>query len=46
MVLMCEHIGSTALTNELSKKLPAAFLEQIPGGVAGAYSAIPFIATL
>jgi len=39
-------VGSTTFTNELGKKLPAAFLEQVPGGVAGAYSAIPFIATL
>jgi len=39
-------VGSTVLTNELGKKLPVAFLEQVPGGVAGAYSAIPLIATL
>jgi len=39
-------IGSTVLTNELGKKLPAAFLEQSPGGVAGAYSAIPLVANL
>jgi predicted MFS family arabinose efflux permease len=39
-------IGSTVLTNELGKKLPAAFLEQVPGGVSGAYSAIPLIAHL
>jgi hypothetical protein len=36
-------IGSMVLTNELKKKLPAASLEQVPGGVAGAYSAIPNI---
>ncbi|KIM79120.1 hypothetical protein PILCRDRAFT_823692 [Piloderma croceum F 1598] len=39
-------IGSTVLTNELGKKLPAEFLAQVPGGVAGAYSAIPLIAHL
>jgi MFS family permease len=39
-------IGSTVLTNELSKKLPGDFLKQIPGGVSGAYSAIPLIAHL
>jgi hypothetical protein len=39
-------IGSTILTNELKKKLPAAFLEQVPGAVAGAYSAIPIIEKL
>jgi hypothetical protein len=38
--------GSTVLTNELGKKLPAAFLEQSPGGVAGAYSAIPLVENL
>jgi hypothetical protein len=39
-------LGSTALTNELGKKLPEEFLKQVPGGVAGAYSAIPIIASL
>jgi len=39
-------IGSTVLTNELKKKLPGVFLEQLPGAVAGAYSAIPRIANL
>jgi MFS family permease len=39
-------VGSTVLTNELGKKLPAEFLKQVPGGVAGAYSAIPLIAHL
>jgi hypothetical protein len=38
--------GSTVLTNELGKKLPAAFLAQVPGGVSGAYSAIPLVAGL
>lgn len=38
--------GSTALTNTLAKKLPAAYIAQLPGGVAGAYSAIPSIASL
>ncbi|KZP23735.1 MFS general substrate transporter [Athelia psychrophila] len=39
-------VGSTALTNTLAKKLPAAYIAQLPGGVAGAYSAIPSIASL
>jgi hypothetical protein len=39
-------LGSTVLTNELGKKLPAEFLDQVPGGVSGAYSAIPLIAQL
>ncbi|KAF7976442.1 hypothetical protein HWV62_6677 [Athelia sp. TMB] len=39
-------VGSTALTNELAKKLPAEFVAQLPGGVAGAYSSIPRIAAL
>jgi len=39
-------VGSTALTNELGKRLPTAFLEQVPGGLSGAYGAIPIIASL
>jgi hypothetical protein len=39
-------IGSAVLTNELKKKLPVAFLEQVPGAVAGTYSAIPNIGKL
>ena len=39
-------LGSTVLTNELGKKLPSAFLALVPGGVSGAYSAIPLIAKL
>jgi hypothetical protein len=39
-------LGSTALTNELGKRLPTAFLEQVPGGLSGAYGAIPIIASL
>jgi hypothetical protein len=35
-------LGSTVL----GKKLPAEFLDTLPGGVAGAYSAIPLIAHL
>jgi hypothetical protein len=38
--------GFMVLTNELGKKLPAAFLEQVLGGVSGAYSAIPLVAGL
>ena len=36
-------LGSTVLTNELGKKSPAEFLDTLPSGVAGAYSAIPLI---
>ncbi|GAA5840910.1 hypothetical protein JCM11251_007637 [Rhodosporidiobolus azoricus] len=36
-------IGSTVLSNVLGSKLPAAFLETIPRGAAGAYDAIPEI---
>ena len=43
---LCGMLGSTVLTNELGKKLPAAFLALVPGGVSGAYSAIPLIAKL
>jgi len=39
-------LGSAVLTNELSKKLPVAFFEHVPAGIAGAYGAIPLIATL
>jgi hypothetical protein len=39
-------VGSTVLTNELGKKLPAEFLAQVPGGVSGAYAAIPLVADL
>jgi hypothetical protein len=39
-------LGSIILTNELSKSLPEGFLEQVPGSVAGAYSAIPLVANL
>jgi hypothetical protein len=39
-------VGSTVLTNELGKKLPAEFLAQVPGGVSGAYAAIPLVANL
>lgn len=36
-------VGSNALAQELAKRLPADYLATIPGGVAGAYSAIPSI---
>ncbi|BGP13040.1 hypothetical protein JCM10213_000955 [Rhodosporidiobolus nylandii] len=36
-------IGSTALTNILGQKLPQAFLDGVPDGLAGAYAAIPEI---
>ncbi|KAM0749144.1 iron permease [Meredithblackwellia eburnea MCA 4105] len=39
-------VGSTALANELAKRLPKEFIAQVPGGVSGAYSAIPIIKTL
>jgi len=39
-------IGSVVLTNELAKKLPGDFLATVPGGVSGAYSAIPLIKLL
>lgn len=39
-------LGSAVLTNELGKTLPQAFLSQIPGGVAGAYSSIPYVNSL
>ena len=38
--------GFMVLTNELGKKLPAAFLEQVLGGVSGVYCTIPLIAGL
>jgi hypothetical protein len=43
MIMMA---GSTVLTNELGKRLPDVFLEQVSGGVAGAYSAIPLVKDL
>ncbi|GAA6025572.1 hypothetical protein JCM10207_002709, partial [Rhodosporidiobolus poonsookiae] len=36
-------IGSTVLTNVLGQKLPQEFIDMIPNGLAGAYSAIPEI---
>jgi len=39
-------IGGAILQNELSSKLPAAFLSQFPAGTAIAYSIIPEIAGL
>lgn len=39
-------VGSTVLAQELGKRLPAEFLAMTPGGVAGAYAAIPSIASL
>lgn len=39
-------IGTTVLQTQLAKRLPEAFVEQFPGGVAIAYSAIPVIPTL
>ena len=36
-------IGSTVLQTQLSNKLPAAFVEQFPGGVSIAFAAIPAI---
>lgn len=39
-------IGGTILQNQLSSRLPAAFLEQLPQGVGLAFSAIPLIGKL
>lgn len=39
-------IGSVVLNNELGTRLPEEFLAMVPGGLTGAYSAIPLIATL
>ncbi|GAA5971251.1 hypothetical protein JCM11641_008282 [Rhodosporidiobolus odoratus] len=39
-------IGSTVLNNILSKKLPQAFIDRVPEGLAGAYAAIPLIRQL
>lgn len=39
-------IGTAILQTQLSKRLPQAFIEEFPGGVAIAYSAIPVIPTL
>ncbi|GAA5873464.1 hypothetical protein JCM8547_005439 [Rhodosporidiobolus lusitaniae] len=36
-------IGSTALTNVLGQKLPQEFIDRVPGGLSGAYAAIPEI---
>lgn len=39
-------IGGTVLQNELKKRLPAAFLAQVPQGSEVAFSVIPVIAEL
>ncbi len=39
-------VGTAVLQTQLTKRLPAEFLEQFPGGVELAYSAIPVIGTL
>jgi hypothetical protein len=39
-------LGSVVLNNELAARLPEEFLAMVPGGLTGAYSAIPLIATL
>ena len=39
-------IGTAVLQTQLGQRLPAAFIEQFPGGVAIAYSAIPVIPTV
>lgn len=39
-------IGSTVLNNQLGQRLPQEFLQQVPGGLTGAYSAIPAISFL
>ncbi|SCV67146.1 BQ2448_5792 [Microbotryum intermedium] len=39
-------VGSVILTNELKQKAPQEWLASIPGGVSGAYAAIPTIANL
>lgn len=39
-------IGSVVLNNELSTRLPQEFIAMVPGGLTGAYAAIPIISTL
>ncbi|EKM52846.1 uncharacterized protein PHACADRAFT_149773 [Phanerochaete carnosa HHB-10118-sp] len=39
-------IGTAVLQTQLSHRLPAQFIEEFPGGVSIAYSAIPVIPTL
>lgn len=39
-------IGSSVLQTQLKKRLPAAFLSELPGGVSIAFSAIPAIGDL
>lgn len=39
-------IGSTTLSNQLKKRLPAAFLETLPGGPGSAYSHITEISSI
>lgn len=39
-------VGGTILQNELTRKLPAEFLQQFPSGTSIAYSIIPVIRTL
>ncbi|KAK4698742.1 hypothetical protein P7C70_g7526, partial [Phenoliferia sp. Uapishka_3] len=39
-------IGQTVLANELGQRLPAAWVNSLPGGVSAAYSAIPSIKNL
>lgn len=36
-------VGGTVLQNELTKKLPAAFIQQFPAGTQVAYSIIPLV---
>lgn len=39
-------VGGTILQNELSKRLPAEFIQQFPSGTSVAYSIVPLIPTL
>lgn len=39
-------VGGTILQNQLTKKLPAEFIDQFPSGTSVAYSIIPVIPTL
>lgn len=39
-------LGSTVLNNELGQRLPTEFLNTVPGGLKGAYAAIPLITSL
>lgn len=39
-------VGSVTLANELSQRLPAEFVATLPGGISGAFAAIPLIERL